>query len=114
MQPPLLVVDVQSVLVSWAGDHAKDPQRWGNLKRLPWRQHLGVTHQRQAQTQIILPSRVVEELPGQPGQLRWVDPQHHPQGRAFLAGTLGAGDVKGVDVIGDEGVEQPPAELLHR
>jgi hypothetical protein len=33
MQPPLLVLDLQGVLVTGAGDHTQDPQRHGGLKR---------------------------------------------------------------------------------
>ena len=39
---------------------------------------MGVAHQRHAQSEVILPAGVVQELPGQPSQLGWTDAQHQP------------------------------------
>ena len=88
----LFVLDVEGLQPAGAGGHGKNPKRRGDGQWPLGLEHVQMAHQWSAQRQVVIPSRVIEELPRQRGQLGRPDPKPYPQRLPLRGGVLSTGD----------------------
>ena len=116
-QTQLFDIDIQlrQVGVARAGEHAQYAQRRLDEQRLAGLGQVDITHQGRLlrQADIFALPGVVEQFPGQGGQLRGADMQAQAQPFALSSGLRQADIVARTHFAHQQRLEQSAAELLH-
>jgi hypothetical protein len=110
-QPTALVIGIEGVELIRSGDHGEDAQRRRHRHRPARLEDVDVPDERSDQTEVVVTTGVVEELPGQRGQLRRIHAQPHAQRLALLGGLLTAGDELRPQFGRKHEIEEPAPEL---